>query len=165
MSVCRRRGRALKGRVSLLQRVTEQSDGSQRAQNNSDSSRTPRRQQWNQPTGGAAAAAAALRVRVFEPLFRSAFISEGQTVSGVRRGTFLCVNCLSVFFFFALFHIHGRAYGPHLYSLTFTLPLFLFSRSHAILSSGTISTRAGYTCAALREAAATATWCRLLPCC
>lgn len=137
MSVCRRGGRALKGRVSLLRRVTEQSDGSQRAENNSCSLCTPRRQQWNRPSD-CSTTNTRTRARI-KPLFRPAFISKRRTVSGVRLSTFLCVNCRCCYF------------GSPSYSRTFYIyiPLRLQSRSlfsnvHiAILSSGPIGTQAG----------------------
>lgn len=121
MSVCRRGGRALKGRVSLLRRVTEQSDGSQRAENNSYSLCTRRRQHWNQPTSRTTNTHTCTRIK---PLFRPAFISERQTVSGVRLSTFLCVNrrCYFCSLSYSCAHIRFDIYIPlHLHSR------FLFS--------------------------------------
>lgn len=154
MSVCRHGGRALKGRVSLLRRVTEQSDGSQRAENNSHSLCTPRRKQWNQPTTRTTTDTHT-RARI-KPLFRPAFISVRQTVSGVRLSTFLCVNsfcyfcclsylcaCIRLTFIFLYIHI------PALSFLMFTRYSVLWQNWHSGM----------YTSAAQWEAATTATCC------
>lgn len=104
MSVCKAQGRALKGRVSLLWRVTEQSDGPQRAENNSYFLCTPRRQDWSTPHTSPPLP--------ITPLFLPAFISERQTLSGVHFSIFLCVNYL----FLCLFCVH--VHTTHLYSFT-----------------------------------------------
>lgn len=133
MSVCEAEGRALKGRVSLLWRVTEQSDGPQRAENNSYFLCTPRRQDWSAPY-----ASPPLPVK---PLFLPAFISEGQTLSGVHFSIFLCVNYL---FFLSLLCAH-----THLYIYIPLQPTAMVSRScisnvHTLFChSGTFVSQAG----------------------
>lgn len=149
MSVCRRGGRALKGRVSLLRRVTEQSDGSQRAENNSYSLCTPRRQHWNQPTACTTSTTTdthtCTRIKL---LFRPAFISKRQTLSGVRLSTFLCVNCLCYFCSLSLFmcahtvgiyiplHSHSRSFFSNVHSLFCALAKLTLRQVHLCSTSG-----------------------------
>lgn len=133
MSVCKAQGRALKGRVSLLWRVTEQSDGPQRAENNSYFLCTPRRQDCSTPY-----TSPPLPIK---PLFLPAFISERQTLSGVHFSIFLCGNYL---FFLSL--LCART---HLYIYIPLQPTTMVSRSrisnvHTLFcQSGTFVTQAG----------------------
>lgn len=152
MSDCEAQGRALKGRVSLLWRVTEQSDGPQRAQNNSYFLCTPRRQDWSAPY-----TSPPLPIK---PLFLPAFISERQTVSGVHFSIFLCINYL----FFWLFCVRVHTYTfiflysplPWFHALAFLMYIH-YSVTLAHLSPKQVRLYNGRHQLLL-------TWCRLLLC-